>query len=151
MAGKNIGLIVSSASRGISGVESDAKRLVTGGNFLTPNLWIRSSQTSNCRTLVSTWLTNIDYANLSTGITAWNDDSSIQIISTSDAIQIIGYFNSWSLYDIMGNRVSETTNAILKTNTFSVLPFYPLLLHRLSLFEAYSLNPLSYTYHLLVE
>ena len=119
MVDKNIGLIVSSASSGISGVESDAKRLVPGGNFLTPNLWIRSSQTSNCRTLVSNWLTNIDYANLSTGITAWNDDSSIQIIFTSDAIQIIGYFNSWSLYDIMGNRVSETTNATLNTNGLS--------------------------------
>lgn len=34
MAGKNIGLIVSSASSGISGVESDAKRLIPNGNFL---------------------------------------------------------------------------------------------------------------------
>lgn len=34
LAGKNIGLIVSSASSGISGVESDAKRLVPDGKFL---------------------------------------------------------------------------------------------------------------------
>lgn len=34
MAGKNIGLIVSSASSGISGVEGDAKRLIPNGNFL---------------------------------------------------------------------------------------------------------------------
>lgn len=33
MAGKNIGLIVSSASSGISGVEGDAKRLVPAGKF----------------------------------------------------------------------------------------------------------------------
>lgn len=44
MAGKNIGLIVSSASSGVSGVEADAKRLIPDGNFLTPSLWIRSSQ-----------------------------------------------------------------------------------------------------------
>ena len=56
MAGKKIGLIVSSASSGISGVESDAKRLIPSGNFLTPSLWIRSSQTSNCHSLNAEWL-----------------------------------------------------------------------------------------------
>lgn len=59
MADKNIGLIVSSASSGISGVEADAKRLIPDGNFLTPSLWIRSSQTSNCHTLTAEWLENI--------------------------------------------------------------------------------------------
>ena len=61
MAGKNIGLIVSSASSGISGVEADAKRLIPEGNFLTPSLWIRSSQTSNCHSMVAEWLENIGY------------------------------------------------------------------------------------------
>ena len=56
MAGKNIGLIVSSASSGISGVEADAKRLIPKGNFLTPSLWIRSSQTSNCHAMTAEWL-----------------------------------------------------------------------------------------------
>lgn len=56
MAGKNIGLIVSSASSGISGVEADARRLIPDGNFLTPSLWIRSSQTSNCHTMTAEWL-----------------------------------------------------------------------------------------------
>lgn len=68
MAGKNIGLIVSSASSGISGVESDAKRLIPEGNFLTPSLWIRSSQTSNAKTLLQNWLQAIDYNNLTSGI-----------------------------------------------------------------------------------
>lgn len=56
MAGKNIGLIVSSASSGIIGVEADAKRLIPEGNFLTPSLWIRSSQTSNCHEMTAEWL-----------------------------------------------------------------------------------------------
>lgn len=56
MAGKNIGLIVSSASSGISGVEADARRLIPDGNFLTPSLWTRSSQTSNCHTMTAEWL-----------------------------------------------------------------------------------------------
>lgn len=60
MEGKEIGLIVSSSSSGISGVESDAKRLIPGGNFLTPSLWIRSSQTSNCHSLIVDWLEQIN-------------------------------------------------------------------------------------------
>lgn len=68
MAGKNIGLIISSASSGISGVESDAKRLIPQGKFLSPSLWIRSSQTSNARAMLENWLKTIDYHNLTSGI-----------------------------------------------------------------------------------
>ena len=60
MEGKSIGLIVSSASSGISGVETDAKRLIPDGDFLTPSLWIRSSQTSNCHSLLADWLSQIN-------------------------------------------------------------------------------------------
>lgn len=74
MAGKNIGLIVSSASSGISGVESDAKRLIPNGNFLSPSLWIRSSQTSNAKTLLQNWLQAIDYDNLTSGIDTIEQD-----------------------------------------------------------------------------
>ncbi len=65
LAGKNIGLIVSSASSGISGVESDARRLVPGGKFMSSSLWIRSSQTSNARSMLQNWLKTIDYESLS--------------------------------------------------------------------------------------
>lgn len=68
MAGKNIGLIISSASSGISGVEADAKRLIPDGNFLQPSLWIRSSQTSNAGVLVENWLNAIGYDKLVSGI-----------------------------------------------------------------------------------
>lgn len=60
MEGKSIGLIVSSASSGSGGVESDAKRLIPDGNFLSPSLWIRSSQTSNCHSLITDWLNKIN-------------------------------------------------------------------------------------------
>ncbi|MBQ9889244.1 MAG: NAD(P)H-dependent oxidoreductase [Bacteroidales bacterium] len=55
MAGKTIGLIVTSASSGISGVEQDAKRLVPDGKFVSESLWIRSSQVSNAKELTSAW------------------------------------------------------------------------------------------------
>lgn len=67
MAGKNIGLIVSSASSGISGVVADCKRLVPNGQYFSENLWINSSNHSNRATLIQDWLTAIGY-NSVTGI-----------------------------------------------------------------------------------
>ena len=61
MTGKRIGLIVSSASSGISGVERDAKRLIPEGNF-TKSLWIRSYQVSSAPKMVSEWLKANDLA-----------------------------------------------------------------------------------------
>lgn len=85
MADKNIGLIVSSASSGISGVESDAKRLIPDGKFLSPSLWIRSSQTSNAKSLLQDWLQTIDYNNLTSGIENIEQDNnrSITVYSLS--------------------------------------------------------------------
>lgn len=60
MEGKSIGLIVSSSSSGINGVESDARRLIPGGDFLEPSLWIRSDQTSNCHSMIADWLSQIN-------------------------------------------------------------------------------------------
>ena len=65
MAGKKIGLIVSSASSGISGVEADAKRLIPAGDFLSPSLWVKSSQVSNAKNLLADWLKAINYSTLS--------------------------------------------------------------------------------------
>ena len=65
MAGKKIGLIVSSVSSGISGVEADAKRLIPAGDFLSPSLWVRSSQVSNAKNLLADWLKAINYSTLS--------------------------------------------------------------------------------------
>ena len=56
MAGKRMALVVSSASSGISGVEADARRLVPDGVFVSPSLWIRSSQTANCHALNAEWI-----------------------------------------------------------------------------------------------
>ena len=74
MTGKNIGLIVSSASGGISGVEADAKRLIPDGHFLSPSLWIRSSQISNASSMLENWLNDIDYEELTTGIDSVTND-----------------------------------------------------------------------------
>lgn len=68
MAGKKIGLIVSSHSSGISGVESDAKRLIPAGDFLSPSLWIRSSEVSDAKHILEKWLKEIRYNDIVAGI-----------------------------------------------------------------------------------
>ncbi len=80
MADKNIGLIVSSHSSGISGVVADAKRLIPEGKFLEPSLWIRSSETSNCHSLISKWLDDIDYQEIASGVKTIDDHSGIVTI-----------------------------------------------------------------------
>ena len=85
MAGKKIGLIVSSASSGISGVEADARRLIPGGDFLSPSLWIRSSQTSNAGSMLDNWLKEINYDTLTSGIShvSTNPDERYTVYSLS--------------------------------------------------------------------
>ena len=58
MKGKNIGLVVSSASSGISGVESDAKRLIPDGKLYGTSLWINHQNHSKRASLVKDWLEN---------------------------------------------------------------------------------------------
>ena len=61
MAGKNVGLIVSSHSSGISGVEADAQRLVPNGNFHSKSLWINASKHSQRKSLLEEWLKEINF------------------------------------------------------------------------------------------
>ena len=73
MAGKQILLIVSSQSSGISGVESDAKRLVPEGNFVSSSLWVRASQVSNCHSMIASWLSQINYTTLDVSLPTMAD------------------------------------------------------------------------------
>jgi len=106
MAGKNIGLIVSSASSGISGVVSDAKRLIPDGVFFSSNLWIRSSQTSNCHQMIADWLEDIDYE-ATTGISELATDMSPQRENV--------------IYTLTGARVTNPTSGIYIVNGKKVI------------------------------
>ncbi len=63
MYGKNIGLVESSASSGISSVVTDCKRLIPDGEYIYDNLWIRSSQTNNVNEMVSEWIKENNMSN----------------------------------------------------------------------------------------
>lgn len=96
MSGKHIGLIVSSASSGISDVVADAKRLIPGGDFLGHDLWIRSFMVGNCHSMISKWLEDINYQGITNGITDLKADGNLASIS---------------LYTLDGQRLSETASS----------------------------------------
>ena len=104
MAGKRIGLIVSSASSGISGVEADAHRLIPGGNFVSPSLWIRSSQTSNCHEMTAGWLEDTGL-NTSSGITGASVGDSPKVRYADGMLTVCGQFDTLRLYDLSGRLV----------------------------------------------
>ena len=58
MAGKTIGLIVSSYSSGISSVVADAKRLIPEGKFVEESLWINNSNRGGKDGLIKNWLSS---------------------------------------------------------------------------------------------
>ncbi|MCQ2217389.1 MAG: hypothetical protein MJZ33_02760 [Paludibacteraceae bacterium] len=85
MEDKNIGLIVSSHSSGISGVEADCKRLVPDGNHLK-SLWINASKHSQRASLIEQWLQEInfnDYPSTNTGQALENDNMMNLIVNNT--------------------------------------------------------------------
>ena len=56
LSGKQVGLLVSSASSGISGVVADCHRLVPDADYLPENLWINNSNRSKLSTLIANWV-----------------------------------------------------------------------------------------------
>ena len=62
MAGKHVGLIVSSHSSGISGVVADAKRLVPNAIWMGDALWINASNHGNRASLIANWLSTQNFA-----------------------------------------------------------------------------------------
>ena len=66
MAGKHVGMIVSSHSSGISGVVNDAKRLLPNVTWMGDALWINASNHGNRATLIENWLTTLNFAKAQT-------------------------------------------------------------------------------------
>lgn len=116
MAGKNIGLIVSSASSGISGVVADAKRLIPEGKFLEPNLWIRSSQTSDCHSKIAKWLADINYDGVASAVTEVKGDADVELVPASGNIRVKGDFSTVSLYSASGCKLIESAEACIGTS-----------------------------------
>ena len=74
MAGKQVAMIVSSHSSGISGVVSDAKRLLPNVTWMGDALWINASNHSNRTSLIENWLPTQNFHSSTTGISHVKSD-----------------------------------------------------------------------------
>lgn len=101
MAGKRIGLIVSSASSGISGVEADARRLIPDGDFAARSLWIRSSQTSDCHALSAAWLEQTGLATPS-GVSNATAETPARVTVSGNTLSVKGRFSRLYIHDAAG-------------------------------------------------
>ena len=66
MAGKHVGMIVSSHSSGISGVVSDAERLLPNVTWMGEALWINASNHGNRASLIENWIKTLNFDNENT-------------------------------------------------------------------------------------
>lgn len=103
MAGKRVGLIVSSASSGIERVEADARRLVSQGQF-TKSLWIRSAQTTNCHALTAAWLTQTGIGT-TTDIATTPASTHPNVVVSGGRLMTTGDCQRIDIYDATGRQV----------------------------------------------
>lgn len=90
MAGKNVGLIVSSYSSGISGVVANAERLIPDAAWMGDALWINNANHSNRTTLIENWLIAINYEALTAVITGdVNGDRNVNISDVTALIDML--------------------------------------------------------------
>ena len=87
LAGKHVGLIVSSHSSGISQVVSDAQRLIPNAIWMGDALWINNSNHSNRDSLIENWLNTLNMASDKSGMT---DKIYITIDGKTQSARLVG-------------------------------------------------------------
>ena len=102
MAGKHVGLIVSSHSSGISSVVADAQRLVPDATWTGDALWINNSNRSQTATLLIEWLANQNFQ------TASPDTDGIRAVRSNEA--------DGAYYTLGGRRVVNHSHGIFIKN-----------------------------------
>lgn len=100
LATKQLYLMVSSHSSDISGVEANARRLVPGGHFVSPSLWVDNARHSNRHNLVSQWVSEVHL----------NEPTAISLPTTTKGSA------ATEVYDLAGRRVAKVDKGIYIVN-----------------------------------
>ena len=109
MAGKKVGLIVSSGSSGISGVVADAKRLLPHVTWMGDALSIKDSNRSNRSTLIRNWLNTQNFAEVQTAM----DKINITIDGVTKTIELE---NNAATKALVGKLKEQPVSVTLNTN-----------------------------------
>ena len=107
MAGKHVGLIVSSHSSGIKGVVNDAERLLPNVTWMGNALWINTSNHSNRASLIEDWLKTLNFAEQATAIKSLTPNSSFK--------------GDGNIYSMNGVKVSNPSKGIYIKNGKKVI------------------------------
>ncbi len=120
MAGKGIGLVVSSGGSPIYDVENDAKRLITQGVFLE-SLLIYSYQTSSCGTILTDWITRTGIGTLGIADATTTSDA-ISVEGTQ--LTVHGDFDSVTIYNTDGRQLIVSTNRVTNLSSLALGQVY---------------------------
>ena len=92
MEGKHVGLIVSSHSSGISGVVSDAERLLPHVTWMGEALWINASNHGNRASLIEDWLPTQNFQSSTTGISHVKSDvKKSKVYTLQGTLALVGH------------------------------------------------------------
>lgn len=116
MAGKGIGLVVSSGGSPIYDVESDANRLIPQGVFLE-SLLIYSYQTSSCGTILTDWITRTGIGTL--GI-ADAETASEAISIDGTQLTVYGNFDRIAVYNTVGKQLIASTSHVTDLSSLPI-------------------------------
>ena len=113
MAGKHVGMIVSSHSSGISGVVSDAKRLLPNVTWMGDALWINASNHSNRATLIENWLKTLTFAEENTTM----DKIYITIGGQTQSVTLV---NNTATQELVAALQNAPITVTLNDNNFEI-------------------------------
>ena len=122
MVGKHVGMIVSSHSSSISGVVSDAKRLLPNVTWMGDALWINASNHSNRATLIENWLKTQTFAEENTTmdkiyITIGGQTQSATLVDNDATRELIAALQDASITVILNDNNFEIWGSLGKSLT----------------------------------
>ena len=122
MAGKHVGLIVSSHSSGISGVVSDAERLLPDVTWMGDALWINNSNRSNTSSLVQNWIKALNFAEENTTmdkmyITIGGQTQSVTLVDNDATRELVAALQSAPITVTLNDNNFEIWGALGRSLT----------------------------------
>ena len=120
MAGKHVGMIVSSHSSGISGVVNDAKRLLPNVTWMGDALWINASNHGNRATLIENWLTTLNFAKAQTTmdkiyITIGGQTQSVTLVDNDATRELVAALQDASITVMLNDNNFEIWGSLGKS------------------------------------
>ncbi len=156
MAGKHVGMIVSSASSGISGVVSDAERLLPHVTWMGEALWNNASNHGNRRaSLIEDWLKTLNFDKAQTTmdkmyITIGGQTQSVTLVDNDATRELVAALQSAPITVTLNDNNFEIWGALgrsltTKNEQMTALPGDIVLYNGSNICIFYDSNSWSYT------